>query len=424
MAERAARKFGGAARRIARRWPLTASGAALLAAGAGRFAVGRARMDLVFTLVGLLWIGLLLLDGALVAAAAIALQLEVRRASSGEARFEGVEGAPGRGGLEMPRRALPLVARPRALWLEPAADAEFVPDDGWLREEVRPRGRWNGTSIVREIAQEDLLGLWRVSGRFAEARPSFVLPDPGAIAVAELAACLASGDLLSHPWGPARGDLIDARPYTRSDPARLILWKVYARSRRLVVRAPEQARAPERRPLVYLVAGEGDDAAAAAARVVVESALLGEGMRFAADGAPRPAADCAAALAAVAGSAAHRGRGGADLAAALADPLVEADDPVLLIVPARLGDWAPRVFAAVGAAQERFVALLCADVRPESRPGGAARRILFAQERPAGPTWDEMRASARLFAAAGVRAALLDRRAGRIEALEARAEAR
>ena len=68
-----------------------------------------------------------------------------------------------------------------------------------------------------------------------------------------------------------------------ADSPRLILWKVYARTRRLFVRTSERALEAAPRTCAYLVADPQDEAAATLARTVLERGLLGDRWRFGAD---------------------------------------------------------------------------------------------------------------------------------------------
>ncbi len=398
--------------RAARHWPLSPAGLALLALSLGLLAFGRTRMDIVLTLAGLFWIALAAVTGLVTCAAAFALHAAARRIESVEP-LRTTEGAATPTGFAVRRWPIPLAARPSVRWVTPAGDAVLERTGHDWRERVRPLSRARATHVIREFVQEDLLGLWRVRGRLAESRPVLILPDTGRLSAAELAACLSSGDLLSYPWGPAKGDPIDSRPYTHSDPARLILWKVYARTRHLVVRSPEQARSPDLRPLVYLVAGADDEAAAGVVRVFIESRLLGDGARFAADGHPVPSTEPGDALDAVCGSAAHRGRGAADLAAALAHPTVDATDPVLVVAPAVRGPWTAPLEAAIARAPDRFVVLFAGDAALTAAAGRGWRTWVLRQPPAGGPTWDDMLALGRRFGARGVKVALADRTSGR-----------
>ncbi|MCU0222854.1 MAG: DUF58 domain-containing protein [Acidobacteria bacterium] len=397
--------------------PIRPAGLFLLAAAGGALWYGRGRIDLVVTIAALWGLALLAASGAAAALSLALARRDLRRAGAGGgARLEGVVGRPVATGLVLPVRVVPLAATPRLRWLSPVADVSPAPGAPQWSEQVTFPDRALAEAIVRELGAEDLLGLWRFAARMTQPRSVRALPDPGRLAAAELAASLACGDLLAWPTGPPRGDLVDFRTYTRSDPARLILWKVYARSRQLMVRAPEPARAPEGRPLLYLVAGEQDDAAAAAARVVLESGLFGDDLPFACDGAPVPVCELPRALDLLAASSAHRGRGGADLAAALALGAAEPGSPVLLAVPADAGAWLPRVLASVATDPSRFAIVAAADIGPDAERPALLERALLRGE-PARPPFDALARGLAPLVTSGARLVLADRVSGRLAVL-------
>lgn len=402
------------------RYPLSLAGTALILLSGVAWWIGRERMDLVLTLVGLWgWV----LAVCLGVAAAIALW-RVRRAflnaSDGRqpAPLRGVEQHPMDGPARIPRPRLPLVGRPSVSWSTPPASARLIEHPGNWREILVPEERVRTAECARRVEVRDVLGLWRLSWRIVETVPVRVLPATGRLEAAELESCLASGDVLPHPFGPAEGDRVDARPYTPSDPARMILWKVYARSRELMVRTPEPARAPERAPLIYLVAGPDDGAAAATARVLAEGRLLREGAWLAADGTPEPVGDPEAALDAIAESAAFRDRGGRHLQSAVEAAQRRGLDGVVLVCPARPGPWREVVEAVVTSQGCGPVLLLAAGDAAPPRPERARwQRALLQAPVASGPTFREMVAWASRWESLGVRTVVADRRSGRLQPL-------
>ena len=68
------------------------------------------------------------------------------------------------------------------------------------------------------------------------------------------------------------------------DSVKNIIWKVYARSRQLNVRLPEHSVFQSKKTLAFLLTSENDEAAAAVARVALQSGALGEDWAFGADG--------------------------------------------------------------------------------------------------------------------------------------------
>ena len=169
-------------------------------------------------------------------------------------------------------------------WVQPeAVRVELVLRKGRLVEEVTFGERGEHIQTVRRILIGDVLGLARLAFQVRQWTPRTVRPALGRQPSAPLLESFSAGDAISHPAGPPDGDLVDMRRYAVGDPMKRILWKVYARTRNLMVRLPERAIAPTRRTLAYLVTGEGDEAAAAVARMAVESEVLGPEWRFSAD---------------------------------------------------------------------------------------------------------------------------------------------
>lgn len=409
-------------RSIADRFPLTASGVVLAVGSAAALVAGRRSLDLVLSLAGAWGLALVIVSGASTALAALVVGIRLRRALHDAFGLDAAtvdRRVPTGLGLRWP--IWPLVSRhPEWRWLAPESTAELERRaDGSLGEMVRPTHRAEALEIVRRGVVTDALGLWRFPIRAQQAARTLVLPDTGALSGVDLAECLASGDVIAHPHGPAEGDRVDSRPYTRSDPARMILWKVYARHRELLVRTPEPARSPIHRPLLYLVAGEEDEPAAGTVRALWESGALGGGARFATAGTPVPVDGDDEFRHALARSYAQRERGAADLAAALAEPDVH-DDPVVVACPARSGPWRDDLAAIVAQRPERFLILVCGDVVPVRRRTDASRvrRWVFRERRIGGTAWDDVLAAASAFRTTGARVAAVDRRGGRLLVVE------
>lgn len=407
----------GRLQRWSRLFPLTLRGASWAGLCLAAFAYGRTRLDLVVTLAGL-WGLAAWLIGLLAALLAWAVHgAALKRAGARTlAPLFGLAGVALPTGFSLRARWIPLALRPRVAWFPVVGEASFSWSGAWGREYFAADERCLLEQGVRELEIGDLLGFWRFRPRRPFALSLRVLPDCGAIGPAELAACLAQGDLLPNPWGPARGDLTDFRPYTRSDPARLILWKVFARTRHLVVRSPEPARSLEGRPLVYLVTGGDDEAAAGCALALLESGLLGPEVRFAADGCPAPTADLESAKDAIARSSAFRHRAGRDLALALDHPSSQADDPVIVVGPARPGIWVRQILPLLEANSSRVAVVAAGDAAPPG-PAPARWKNLLVHPDPENPAFDTLAAGLLPLTGGAWKALLVDRISGRVRAL-------
>lgn len=171
-------------------------------------------------------------------------------------------------------------------WLQPGADVRVVRRDGQDQEEIVMHRRGVYQSVTREFTVTDLLGLARIRFRRTQQGEFQVIPGVGRLHQQPLLVRWSSGDEVSDPRGDPAGDRVDMRQYTRGDSPRTILWKVYARTRRLMVRVPERALAPRPKVCAYLVTGPRDEAAAAVCRVLLEGDMLGPEWRFGCDGSP------------------------------------------------------------------------------------------------------------------------------------------
>jgi len=174
---------------------------------------------------------------------------------------------------------------------ETAARVELEGDGGDLVEMASPSRRCIVTRVVRRFAIRDLFGLTEISWRRRENVMLRVLPYRGMLAQMPPPAGMAEGDDISDPYAEPKGDRVEMRQYAPGDPLRMVLWKVYARSGKMMVRTPERSVAERKRGCAYLVTSPQDDATAAAARVSIERGLLGDDWCFAADGVDKEAND-------------------------------------------------------------------------------------------------------------------------------------
>ncbi|MBM4359013.1 MAG: DUF58 domain-containing protein [Deltaproteobacteria bacterium] len=213
-------------------------------------------------------------------------------------------------------------------------------------EEVRPRRRAEATSIVRRYEIGDAFGLARIAFEVREVCDVALLPSVGALRQMQVIHGLASGSDRSDVAGKAEGDPFDTRRYAPGDPIRFVLWKVYAKSRQLIVRTPERATSPVDQTVAYLVTGKGDEPAAGAARVAVDLGAFGDEWRIGADGVAAEARTRDEALALLTRSAdAAESQSGAGLARFVEE--AGTLGRLVVFVPPRPGPWLARVSHAV-----------------------------------------------------------------------------
>ena len=250
-------------------------------------------------------------------------------------------------GFRIPSLGRWLVLDVGLSWVEPLGlEVKLEPLDGELAEVVTAKERGRYTRIVRRFTVEDVFGLTR-SSFDVEWTVALAITPASAKQGAQLAAGRSQGESLANPAGRAEGDLVEMRQYAYGDSMRHVLWKVYARSRKLLVRMPERALAPEPISVAFFVAGPDDEASAGAARLYVEAGLLGPDLLFTADGSVVPARSARDALEQLVDSATQRGRGGEALDAAAAQIDPGRLTSCVLFVPPVDGAWRERVVGFV-----------------------------------------------------------------------------
>lgn len=250
----------------------------------------------------------------------------------------------------------------------------------WTEEYLVPTERGRYSALHRKITVRDIFGLTEIA---------FVLSQKAAITIEpaksryEMVAfqTRTSGDGYSHPEGDPKGELVEMRRYQAGDPLRLVLWKVFARSRKLVVRAPEPAIVEERDMFVYFIAGKDDESSASMARTFLNAIGMDmmNDISFSTDGAKRLAANEQEGISDIIDSVGHRAHGGEDLMSVA--PLVTqgAMNHCFLLVPPSPGAWLEQVkkFIAQYSISPTFV--LSVDAKKNAakpKKAGALKRIL------------------------------------------------
>lgn len=425
-------------RRIADVFPFTPLGLLLLAGSSvALFYFGLQRIDLVLLVVGIVGLALGALSLLATSITALVLWLRMRKAARGpEAEPLRLEcGHPSATGFSVSSLWYVPFVRVTWTWAAPAARARRRNRRGRLHEEVLPDRRCLADTIERRMEVRDSFGITKIAFTAREKRTVQVLPSVGALRQMHVVRSLSAGEDISHPDGPPEGEPVDMRRYNPGDPIKFILWKVFAKSRTLVVRTPERAISPARQTIAYLVTSADDEAAAGAARVAIETGSLGRDWVLGADGDGRRASKRDEALDVLSRSASTAPEQcGAGLGKFL-DTLSRASGGrAIVFVPPRPGPWLDRVIAAVkgrggGSAVSPVEFVVCADgiVRDEKR--GRLARLAYGDERRApGSTTvaqEELQAVIRALAAARARVMVVDRRAGRVfneAALEMRRE--
>jgi uncharacterized protein (DUF58 family) len=274
---------------------------------------------------------------------------------------------------------------------------------------LEDRGQFE--TIERRIVVEDPFGLTRIAFRRRQTRGLRVLPRLGGLGHLTSLTALAAGADLPHPMGLEDGDRLELTRYTPGDPARFIHWKVFARTRKLLVRRPERALAVARRCAAFFVAEQGDDASAAAARLALERNLLGNEWVFGTDLTVAGTSRIDEALAHLIESVGARDKQAVGLAPFLAQVETKGPASVIVFAPPRPGPWVQAVIRATSRRQLR--AVIAVDGLAELAPRPLWLRMLASDPPREGAEAEALDAVLGMLGRAHVPVILLDRATGR-----------
>lgn len=405
---------------MADRFPWTLLG--LLGVAVAVLALGASyqMVDLTLLVVGWVTVGLVSLSTVVVLAGALLMAHRLRKRrrarEEGERWLELETERPQPTGFELPRDGwIPLLQSDWELERPVDVDLEVEERLGKRFEKLVAHRRGERSGLRRRLRVRDAFRLAGLALRDEDSLKLRILPHTGKLTRLPVLTSFAGGEDWPHPMGVAEGDRTELRRYAPGDPARFIHWKVFARTKKLVVRMPERALTRARRTVAYLVSGAADEASAGAARVAIESVSLGEEWSFGADGHPEPTSDIAEALDAIVRSA---GTAAADGANHLEPFLRRAEKrgpaSLVVFVPAAPGPWLDRTIAALRPRAGRVRIVVGVDGLATPKPRSAIRR-LFTEPEPLVAS-DAEALEEVLSALAPLRAEVLvlDRRSGRV----------
>jgi hypothetical protein len=269
--------------------PLTWSGFVLsLVLGLAVYYRGVAELDMVALAAGgaLLVVQVL----AIVVVVAATLILKTRLSEREQPTFlELVSGRETHSGFTIPFWFYVPMIRIHWTVKEFQAETSIERHKGLLREVLTCDRRGLTSGLTRRFTISDTLGLASLSWEQHREGRVRALPHAGRLEQPDILLSLVSGEDISDPRGDPQGDRVDMRQYQKGDPMKFILWKVYSRSGKVMVRVPERALAARPRACCYLLSGQRDEPTAAIARVLIELDMLGEEWRFGANGRDRDA---------------------------------------------------------------------------------------------------------------------------------------
>lgn len=406
----------GFLRRVADVWPLTALGMTMAAVSSiALIRFGFAKLDLVLLVLGYGAAGLLAICTTVVVAVALGLRLWLRGASFRWSTSTLETGAPLPTGFSLPSLWwLPLIQLQWAWVLPRSVVCEQVSEGGRLRERVSLGRRGICESVSRRIVVQDAFGLARLAFSHRQTGPLEVLPHLGGIRRLPVLTSLTGGEEYPHPMGLEDGDRYELRRYVPGDPARFIHWKVFGRTRKLMVRTPERALSRARRTVAYLVASPHDEAAAAAARVAIEEDALGTDWQFGADGSPEPTSDRSEALRKIMTSSSFTGRSGSGLKRFLAEADAQGPAALVLFAPPELGSWVDELRLLTARRYGRLRVVVAVDAVHDVRNQPPWKRWLLTPTRSRGATRADLERVGRALAQLRCEVVIIDRVSGRV----------
>lgn len=250
-------------------------------------------------------------------------------------------------------------------------------DEQRWEEQIVPSKRCRTAQITRRYTVRDVLGFSRFTWRFTQEGELLALPQAGNIKALPLLRSLTAEDGIPDPGGNPEGDRMEIRPYVPGDSVRNIMWKVYARNRLLNVRLAERSVFHSSRTLAYLISGPQDEAAAAVARVAVESGALGDDWLFGADGSDQTSSQVDEALELIAGSRALDTPLPYGLDAFLQRHGSQGGTHCIIFVGAQHAPWLPALKASIARFRVRFSVVLATDGLAKEQAPRLWQRLLF-----------------------------------------------
>ena len=354
---------------------------------------GYGRMDLVVFALAVCALAIvsfstiIVLLGGLILRNQLMHQLEMRDLLQRPTRVQVEAGYPNETGFTLKTMPwLPLIGVSWELIYPDAIDTHNLlsADEQEWEEQIRPLRRCRSTRIIRRFTVRDVLGFSRFSWRFTQQGELLALPAAGHIKALPLLRSLTSEDGIPDPGGNPEGDRMEIRPYVVGDSVRDIMWKAYARNRHLNVRLPERSVFHSNRTLAYLLSSPEDEAAAAVARVAVESGALGDDWLFAADGSEGATATRSDALERIAQSRALDGPLPYGLDAFLQQHAGQGSLHCIVFASANSAPWLPLLRATTTRFRVRFSVVLATDGFQDDQPLPLLHKVLFRKLRRTG----------------------------------------
>ncbi|PCJ19686.1 MAG: hypothetical protein COA96_16190 [SAR86 cluster bacterium] len=305
------------------------------------------------------------------------IQQRLKKLSSKPIKLEA--GFPNETGFSLPAiNYLPLVKLSWQIVFPDFIETRVkISHDNQLIEEVVPIKRCKTSQVTRRFVVSDVLGFCRYSWQQVQEVSCTALPKTNTIKSLPLLRSLTAEDGIPNPSGDPDGDRMEIRPYVPGDSVRNIMWKVYARNRQLNVRLPEKSVFHSSRTVAYLLSSNNDEAAAAIARVALESGALGDDWAFGADGSETPCENVESALNAIAKSRAIEGSYSYGLDKFLTQAAGQSGVHCIVFAGAEFAPWVGMLRQSIARFSGRFSLVLATDGFNETKELRLWQRLLL-----------------------------------------------
>lgn len=369
-------------------FPLTAQGCITLLVAASALSIyGYGNMDLVVFALAVCALAILIFCLFCTVSFGVVMQRRIRREQDSQTSHslkssENIEveaGYPNETGFKLRSTSLlPLVRIDwKIVYPDHVETRTRLDNSGQLLEEIIPARRCLTERMVRQFTISDVLGFCRFSWRLQQDNRCMALPQVSSVKSLPLLRSLTAEDGIPNPSGQPEGDRMEIRPYAPGDSVKNIMWKVYARTRQLNVRLPEKSVFHSKRTVAYLLSSPNDEAAAAVARVALQSAAFGEDWSFGADGTDSPCDDLATALQAVARSRAIDQTHSYGLDRFLERAAGQSMAHCIVFAGAEYGEWLPELKSTIQHYRGQFSVVLATDGMVEENETALWRRLLL-----------------------------------------------
>ena len=165
-------------------------------------------------------------------------------------------------------------------WVDnPYAKVDIKQGFRFLEERVKFHRRGSYSTVKRRIVIRDPFGFSRIAFHIKQDANIRVVPRDMNLQVLP-SLFEDSGEGYSHPQGQPVGDWVDLRRYVWGDPLRMIVWKAFARTRKLMVRQQERSILPDRTIGLYLAPDRADEPAASIINSLIQHILARETFFF------------------------------------------------------------------------------------------------------------------------------------------------